>query len=509
VPGLLDLPQTDGRWEQFGEGVASACIVAMGSDGPRSWFLVVDSLTPRAGLSDQTAGDLMFLAGEIGSIILHRDARAKTASPVEAASTPSSDENHHPGFAGWPILKDLEEIQNDEVVGQRIRNRFLVTRVIRGLVDDHLVTDGDSLAYQIKNVREELGSVGSGGPEEEAWGRVLDSASAGDYSGLMAGMLEWGRVVDGQGHGNGALEILSLAFDVAQAVGSAAGAVDAARFKGKVYRVRAEWDQAMAWYDVAQRVAVEAGQSGKLPLVLDGLANTFRDLGNLPKAREVLGQVLDIGQERGDSYVRAIAHHDLMTVEKLANDLVPAIQHGWKAVQAYDSSDGKLKALFDLAGVLRESGELSAARNAYSIVADRMVVFEYKLLALDALAYIAAIMDEADIHDELRRRMDHEGWEALSPVYRGQVLYYRGLACEALGREPEGEGWLREALVVAEEHGLNKLIFDIERELARYEETKKAPPPAPEWTPEPCGDALLGVRQGLEELLSRPLAEVL
>jgi hypothetical protein len=63
--------------------------------------------------------------------------------------------------------------------------------------------------------------------------------------------------------------------------------------------------------------------------------------------------------------------------------------------------------------------------------------------------------------------------------------------------------------VVAEEHGLNKLIFDIEREIARFEEPKKAPPPAPEWTPEPCGDALIGVRQGLEELLARPLADVL
>ena len=508
VPGLLDIPQTEGQWEQFGDGVASACVVAMGSDGPRSWFLVIDSLTPRQALSDPIAGDLMFLAGEIGSVVLHRGARTRLTPARGASRTPErSEEAEQPGFAGWPILKDLDEVENDEATSLRIRNRFLVTRVIRGVVDDDLVADSHSLAYQVHNVREELAADRIAGAEEDVWERVLESASVGDHPGLMAGLLEWGRIVDGQGHGNGALEILGLAFELAQAVGSASAGVDAARFKGKVYRSQARWDRALEWYDIAQRIAADAGENRKLPVVLDGMANTYRDLGNLPRAKELLDEVLAMGEEMDDSYTMAIAHHDLMTVERLLSNLVLAIQHGWKAVKLYESSDGMLRALFDLAGVLRESGEWSAARNAYSIVVSRIKVFEYRLLSLDALAYIAAVMGEEEACQGFRDRMDEEGWENLSPVYRGQVLYYRGLSSRALGKDEEAMTWLRASLAMAEEHKLNKLIFDAERELAWVREPEADSMTVPAWRPEPCGDALRSVRQGLVDLRNEALAD--
>ena len=57
VPGLLDLARTDRRWERLGDGIASACCIALGSDGPRSWFIVLDSLTPRPPLRMRRKGD--------------------------------------------------------------------------------------------------------------------------------------------------------------------------------------------------------------------------------------------------------------------------------------------------------------------------------------------------------------------------------------------------------------------------------------------------------------------
>ncbi len=205
----------------------------------------------------------------------------------------------------------------------------------------------------------------------------------------------------------------------------------------------------------------------KLAAVLDGLANAHRDRGNLPRAREVLLEVLEIGKETGDRYTLAIAYHDLMTVEKLGDDLVGAIRYGWMAVQNYDSREGSLRALFDLAGVLRENGELSAAKDAYTVVAEQITTFEHRLLSLDALAFIAALQGDAPGYHLIRARMDEEGWEALSPVYRGQVLFYRGMSSRALGWWEESRKWLGEALAYAELHGLNKLIFDAEGALAK------------------------------------------
>lgn len=502
VPGLLDIPQPGGRWGGLGEGVASFCAVSLGSDGPRSWFLVVDSLTPRVALSEEAAGYLMFLAGETASIILHRDLDLReTGRKTDSGGggeDPSSRESA--SFPAWPVLQDLEGRQRNDRVTRRIGNRFLVARVVRALVDEEVVSEAEAIAHQVRNVRNHLGTGVDLDGEEEAWERALQAVEGGDLEELTNSLLVWGRLVEEQGHLHGALEILWLAYELARATGSADSAADAARFQGKVFRTRAEWGKALEWYEVARGIAEGIGDSRKTAAVLDGLANVFRDRGNLPRARELLDQVLAIGRETGDRYAMAIGHHDLMTVEKLSGNLVSAIQNGWMAVQSYDSREGSLRALFDLSGVLREGGELRAARDGYTVVAEGVAGFEYRLLSLDALAYIAALAGDVSEHDAVRARMEEAGWRDLSPVYLGQVLLFRGLANRALGLEGECRKWLEEALAFAEEHGLNKMIFDVERALA-------GDPPAGPWpqapdgdSTEPCGAEIYGVRHGLREL---------
>jgi tetratricopeptide (TPR) repeat protein len=257
------------------------------------------------------------------------------------------------------------------------------------------------------------------------------------------------------------------------------------------------------WYGIARRVAEETGNIRKLAAVMDGLANTYRDRGNLPRARELLQEVMTLGETERDRYAVAIAHHDLMTVERLCENWVQASHHGWMAVQEYDSEEGSLKALFDLAGVLIDMGELSAARDAYTIVAEQLPRFEHHMMALDALSLIAARQGDRRRYGELRARKELEGWQDLSPIFRGQVLFYRGLSSRALGMEEEGLKELQEALEFAEEHGLNWLIFDIEKALEEGRKTGTPdtfPAPAASGAPDSQDSELSGVRQGLREL---------
>jgi hypothetical protein len=209
---------------------------------------------------------------------------------------------------------------------------------------------------------------------------------------------------------------------------------------------------------------------------------------------------MDLSRKTNDRYARAIAHHDLMTVEKLAGELDRAIQHGWDAFQAYDSEEGSIRALFDLAGVLRESGELQAARDAYTVVVSQVKGSEYRILSLDALAYISALQGEEEAHESIRRRMDEEGWEEASPVYLAQIFYYRGLACRSLGREEEARYWLERGLAYAEEHGLSKLIFDAEKALQEAPPNPESGTSLESLLQDPWGEEILTVRQGLREL---------
>ena len=401
------------------------------------------------------------------------------------------------------MLEDLEGVGAEEEVAIKIRNRFLVARLLRGLLEDHLVVDEDSLSHQVRGVLKEIAHEGQGSGEARVWQRILAAVQKREYVELVAAILEWGRMVDAEGHFNGALEILELAFELARTSGASEAAADAARFQGKVYRSRAQWDHALFWYGVARRISEESGNRKRLAMVLDGLGNAYRDLGNLPRARETLLEVLEIGRRTGDRSVLAVGHHDLMTVEKLRGNLVEAIHQGWLAVQAYDSRDGRLRALFDLASTLREGGELSAARDAYGLVAEQVKGMEARILALDALAFLAALRGDGEEHATLRERMDAEGWETVSPVYRGQILYYRGLSHRALGQEAVARLWLERALAYAGDHDLNKLIFDAEAALA---EDRPGRPEelVPAGYEDLVPEEILGVRRGLRAMKEAP-----
>ncbi|MFC1662245.1 hypothetical protein ACFL3S_12480, partial [Gemmatimonadota bacterium] len=152
------------------------------------------------------------------------------------------------------------------------------------------------------SVSAEVASVGEGDRERGSWLSILDALSPLDVEALSHHLLEWGELVEGQGHFWGAREIQSLAYELAVAAGSAVIGADAARFQGRVCRKLAEWNDAFAWYGVAQGLAEETQDVRTLSRVLDGLANTYRDRGNLPRAREVLEEVLALGRREAIRY---------------------------------------------------------------------------------------------------------------------------------------------------------------------------------------------------------------
>ena len=134
VPGLLDIPDVGRPGELSISGVRSSCCVAMGSDGTRAWFLIVESLTPRSRLAVEVTDELMFVAGEAAAVVLHQDLDRKAANPkrLGKSANPAAGET----FAGWAILKDLEGREGDAETNRRIASRFLVARAVRAALDE-------------------------------------------------------------------------------------------------------------------------------------------------------------------------------------------------------------------------------------------------------------------------------------------------------------------------------------------------------------------------------------
>ena len=133
VPGKIDLPDL-GRSGLISihDATRSLCAVALGSDGSRAWFLIVEGLGARLPLDGETSGRLMFLAGECAGVLLHRDLPAGGRARAR------------PRFAGWPVLRDTEGRENEEATSRRIGSRFLVARLLRATVDDDFAIDPKS-----------------------------------------------------------------------------------------------------------------------------------------------------------------------------------------------------------------------------------------------------------------------------------------------------------------------------------------------------------------------------
>lgn len=475
VPGLYDFSDLERVDPAVApEGVRGGCTVALGSDGARAWFLVVDALTPRSPLTEETGGALMFLAGKCAAMVLHRD-----------LAIPAVEGDGHDGsqrFAGWPILRDVEGNEEDDATARRITSRFLVTRLVRSLVEEDFAMDRESIRYQVEGIRRELHTVPAPDPERQAWERVLDSVEDGERTDLAGAVLELASAVEAQGHHHGAVELHRSAYEVAMATGSVTVAVDAARFQGRVYRRMTEWDRAFRWYEVAGDVARSAGEVGKYTLVRIGLGNTHRVRGNMARAREIYLDTLQLAEEVGERRPQAEAHHGLMVLDRNSAEGEEALDHGWRAVQLYPDEQSRLMALQDLAGVLVDLGDLGAADDAYTIVAARMGLRDYRVMALDGLVYVAALRGDREAFEERIGVLDRTDWEStLAPDYRGQIFYYRGLSYRALGEMEEARRWLERAVGFAEEHGLSKELIRAEEALEQLGELEE--PSTPDRTP--------------------------
>jgi tetratricopeptide (TPR) repeat protein len=445
VPGAVDALADDDS------SIPTTFAISLGSDGMRAWFLVAESSAGRPLLQAASRDRLMFLAGECAAVLLHRELDSMMRDEGQSAEG---------GFAGWPVLQDLEGRESDTEVGKRIAQRFVVGRIARMLVDDDFVIAPERMAEQVRRARTELPDNSAEAAAESAlWHRVLDSLEARDLEALARDLLALGQSVERQEHTHGALELYACAYDTAVAAALPRTAAESAWYSGRLLRRRAAWDDAQSKYRAAQEIADVAGLSDISVHVLVGLALIRQDLGNFPAARDGLAEALDAAETSGDRDSIAVVHHSYMGLEQLAGDVAKGLEHGWVAVATYESAERRTQCIASLAGVLIDNGDRAAAEDAWTLVAHQTRDSFYLVYAHDALAHLAALRGDEDEFERQAARCDALDWENGSRAVKAEILYYRGLSYGALGRRDEAEEWLRRAVAFTEEHRFNQQSF--------------------------------------------------
>ncbi|HKJ01078.1 MAG TPA: hypothetical protein VJ997_01450 [Longimicrobiales bacterium] len=492
VPGFLELPGPQGRRN---DASAWTLAVALGSDGTRSWFVIADSVTPRAPLSTPVRDRLMFLAGECSGVVLHRDLDAMAA--VDAAEA----RRNRPRFAGWPILQDIEGRQPDEVESRCIAKRFVVARLPRLLVEDDLAIPLDRLRQQAQRAREEVGADGVEelGAEALRWDAVLDAFQEGDLEQLAGALVELGDAVEQQNHLHGAVEIYRTAYEIFAATGQILDAVDCARFAGRVLRRQALWDESARWYGTARDVAETASMDDRVALSISGWATALQEKGSFPAARVQLDEALVYARRSGDPHVLGMTFHNLLTLEQLCGNLAEALTWGWRAVITYEAQEDRVQALASLSGALIDAKALDAAEDGWSCVLALAEHGFYKLYATDALGHIAALRGNRAGFAYWAARADAMEWNAGPAGAKAEILLYRGLSYQALDETDQARDYLERTVAFAEENGFNRILFAAEAALEGLRERRESPPaPATSYATE---ELRVGLHEMREEVV--------
>ena len=88
-----------------------------------------------------------------------------------------------------------------------------------------------------------------------------------------------------------------------------------------------------------------------------------------------------------------------------------------------------------------------------------------RVYALDALAYIEALLGRRKHFEDRLEAVDETAWRSGPPFMVSELLLYRGKAYGLLGDIELAERWLTEAKTHSEEHGNNQISFQAEAAL--------------------------------------------
>lgn len=335
---------------------------------------------------------------------------------------------------------------------------------------DAWMSDGASVvqhdAWGLRAVREAIASIGSHAVIRGLLTSVVDAMQA-------AGMPGAARVAPRLMAYGSALQYdaeWALAADVYHTVLTHAAPLDdtdvviAANMQlGRCYRLLAQWDDAVLAYGTGGQIAALTGDLVNVVKARIAEGKIALDRGNMPRAEEILDDAVARAEEAGFTQIRAMALHDRAVVAYRRQDYERAIAFGYEALSMNTDQLERDRVLGDLAAFFAEMGLRSVARDAYLILAATAQEQYVRWSSAINLMSIAAHLGSEPLFEQQRRAL---AIAPLTPELAARYHLYAGNGYRLLGRLQPARGALERAIHLAEEHGLNELLFRAEQELS-------------------------------------------
>ena len=324
-------------------------------------------------------------------------------------------------------------------------------------------------AWGLNAVREAVGAMAAGDPSRTILSGVVDaveSAERADFSVVATRLSAYGRALHFDAKWRLAADVYETLLTYAHPIDESDVYINASMQLGYCLRMLGEFDQAAIAYADAGRVATSMGDVVGILRARIADARLSMSRGNLPRAEEILDDTIARATSESLHDVAGLALHERSTVAYERKDYPKAIRFAYDALAKLTGQSARDRVLADIAASFLELGVISAARDAFLVLAataqEQYVRWSATLNLLD----VSTLEGSEPRFESYRRELAGADLPVVLQVHYHMHL---GNGYATFGRLDRARRSLMRAAEIAAEHRLNQLLFTAEDSLRRLE----------------------------------------
>lgn len=385
---------------------------------------------------------------------------------------------------GLPHAVFLQRVADEPTTSPEVRlgqGAFLALRFVDLLAPDREPPTPDVFRYQWAATERYCAELAGEGTEAAHLSCIVratgDAHRTQDIQSLAPALFAYALYLEQESHFEEAEDALLTMINVGGECLKTAESISAWMRLGRVRRLQADFDRAIAAYNQAGSIGRVAGDTHAVLMSRVGNCNVMYFRGNLPEAERGWRDLLADASASGDRSVEALSHHGLGNVLQRRGQAHAGAPHLWRAYELSEDEGDQLRVLNDLGIVLLAIGNVEGAERALNEAARRAQMGESHLNSLIELMHCASFRRDRVGFERLRDRC-FSHLNVMAPNLRADYYLKVGIGLARFGNFSKADANLRHALEIAVAHELHELTFRVERMLAGLQDCES--PDSPE-----------------------------
>lgn len=371
-----------------------------------------------------------------------------------------------------PFFEEVASHEEGDAAWRSATAGLVVLRLVDAWLENGPSVVADD-GWSVRSVRAAIESMDDGTPIRSILDRVVDALheQKPDIHVVVTPLMAYAKALEYDAEWRLASDVYHSVLAHLHPVEDGDASVAAHIRLGHCFRNLGQLEEAISAFVEASEVAHAVGDIvGMLRARIgEGIATMLK--GNLPRAQTILDDAIDRSMSAELQDVRSRALHVRANVEQLRGNYELAIRMAYEAMEQAESATERDRILNDIAVSFFELGVYSAARDAYLVLSvsaqEEYVRWAAHLNLLDVTSQTGSEVQ----FEAIRREMSKVN---LPPYLAAGFQLNLGTGYARLGAPEKSRHHLEKALLLAQEHGHNQVVFEAEQALKNLETT--APP---------------------------------